>query len=196
MKNIPRPGDIFYMAKDKPYQVITIGIHKETGEKMAVYQALFGDFKTYILPLSKFMNEIHENIAETEIRPDETENNAPFSVTDKNKGENGNINDALSIEKINNDELHGDIKADIKADGTVNGLDKVNAVLLGFLDADTFTKKLEIVTTHIKSIDNRMINDMAASLDCTIEDGPLEQRLQELIYCLKQMSRFEDRRLR
>lgn len=41
-----------------------------------------------------------------------------------------------------------------------------------------------------------MINDMAASLDCTIEDGPLEQRLQELIYCLKQMSRFEDRRLR
>lgn len=155
MKNIPRPGDIFYMAKDKPYQVITIGIHKETGEKMAVYQALFGNFKTYILPLSKFMNEIHENIAETEIRPDEPENNATFSVTDKNKGENGNINDALSIEKINNDELHGDIKADIKADGTVNGLDKVNAVLLGFLDADTFTKNLRLLP-HIL---NRLITE-------------------------------------
>ena len=30
---------------------------------MVIYQALFGEFKTYVLPLSKFMEEIQENIS-------------------------------------------------------------------------------------------------------------------------------------
>ena len=71
--------------------------------------------------------------------------------------------------------------------------DKVNEILLRFLDAGSYTEKLEIITTNIKAIDDRLINDMAASLDCIVEDGPVEQRLQELIYCLKQLSRFEVR---
>jgi len=166
MRNIPRPGDIFYPAKDKPYQVITIGIHKETCETMVIYQALFGDFRTYVLPLSKFMNEMQENTQESDIKPNETD--TIFSINDKNH----------------------------KGEKAAKEEDKVNHILLSFLDADSYAKKLEIIASYIKSIDDRLINSMAASIDCTIEDGPIDKRLQELIYCLKQMSRFEDRRLR
>jgi hypothetical protein len=37
---------------------------------------------------------------------------------------------------------------------------------------------------------------MAVALDCAIDEGPLDQRIQGLIYCLQAMCRFEDKRLR
>jgi len=181
MRKLPRPGDIFYLEKDKPYQVITIGIHKETCENMVIYQALFGDFKTFVLPLSKFMNEMQDNIKGTDTDRKETEKDAVIRNAGNVAGKSGEDN--VSVNDKN--------KFNISDDDN-----KVNDILLSFLDAKSYSKKLEIITTNIKAIDDRLINNMAASLDCTVNDGPLEQRLQELIYCLKQMSRFEDRRLR
>lgn len=181
MRKLPRPGDIFYLEKDKPYQVITIGIHKETCENMVIYQALFGDFKTFVLPLSKFMNEMQDNIKGTDTDRKETEKDAVIRNAGNDAGKSGEDN--VSVNDKN--------KFNISDDDN-----KVNDILLSFLDAKSYSKKLEIITTNIKAIDDRLINNMAASLDCTVNDGPLEQRLQELIYCLKQMSRFEDRRLR
>ena len=181
MRKLPRPGDIFYLEKDKPYQVITIGIHKETCENMVIYQALFGDFKTFVLPLSKFMNEMQDNIKGTDTDQKETEKDAVIRDAGNIAGKSGEDN--VSVNDKN--------KFNISDDDN-----KVNDILLSFLDAKSYSKKLEIITTNIKAIDDRLINNMAASLDCTVNDGPLEQRLQELIYCLKQMSRFEDRRLR
>ena len=75
-------------------------------------------------------------------------------------------------------------------------LNGVNSLLLQFLDADSFYRKLEVITSNRKHMNDRMINDMAVSLDCTVEDGPLEERIQELIFCLQALCRFEDKRLR
>lgn len=79
---------------------------------------------------------------------------------------------------------------DLTADGEINSL------LMRFLDAETYSKKLEIVTSNRKHMSDRLINDMAVAIDCTVEEGPLEDRLQALINCLQQMSRFENKRLR
>lgn len=217
MRELPRPGDIFYLSKDKPFQVITIGIHKETCESMVIYQALFGEFKTFVLPLSKFMNEMQQEAPDTDNNMTESERDAGLCITVKDKS-NEKIN-KKSDEKSNDmpdeksggkskdfsGEMTGDMtfdkafdkgKTDNKVYKIERNEDKVDNILLDFLDANTYAKKLEVITTHIKAVDDRLINNMAASLDCTIEDGPLDHRLQELIYCLKQMSRFEDRRLR
>lgn len=166
MEKTPRPGEIFYLTNDKPYQIITLGIHKETCESMVIYQALFGDFKTFVLPLTKFMKEVQR---EEEQREVQTSDNKQLMAKD----------DASYI-----------------SENEYSEAETVNNILLNFLDADTYSKKLEIITINLKAIDDKLINNMAASLDCTIEEGPLDQRVQELIYCLKQMSRFEDRRLR
>lgn len=168
MYKTPRPGEIFYLTKDKPYQIITLGIHKETCESMVIYQALYDDYGTYVLPLSKFMDEVKEEVI--------TER--PNSDTDTNQS-NKKLEDALDVPQ-QKDDSQG----------------KVNKVLLSFLEADSYSKKLDVITSNTNAIDDRLINDMAVSLDCTVDDGPIDQRLHGLIYCLKQLSRFEVKRLR
>jgi len=79
-------------------------------------------------------------------------------------------------------------------DNTPEG--SVNALLLKFLDAPTYSKKLEVISSNTKHLNDRLINDMAVAIDCMVEDGPLDQRIHELIYCLQAMCRFEDRRQR
>jgi hypothetical protein len=64
------PGDIvrhFKMETLSPeeaaknvylYQIVGTAEHTETGERMMVYQALYGDFRLYARPYDMFMGEV------------------------------------------------------------------------------------------------------------------------------------------
>lgn len=198
-QRIPRPGEIYKHFKNKLYQIITVAKHTETGEQMVVYQALYQDYKTYVRPLTMFISEVdHEKYPEVIQKyrferweyQDTKEDNAvikevPSSLQEEASEaseealeENAQLNESETVKDQNSDE------------GTVN------SVILEFLDATSYTKKLEILTANRKHLTDRLINDMAASLDCTIDDGTLEDKIRELINCLQAMIRFEDRRLR
>lgn len=189
MERTPEPGKIFYLSEDKPYQIITMGIHKETGESMVIYQALFGEFKTFVLPLSRFKNEVQKDI----IRIQNTNNELHSPELHGNKSDKeqktGYINDKQ--DKVKQDNEINDVGIQDK-----EPQEEVNAILLDFLDAQTYGKKLEVISANINEIDDRLINNMAVSVDCTVEDGPIDERIRELICCLNQKSRFEDKRLR
>jgi len=200
---IPRPGEIYNHFKDKPYQIITVATHTETGESMVVYQALYGDFKTYVRPLSMFMSEVDkEKYPESKQTYRFELRNAEKKVSEVNSVPTGDVTQELvkpqeqsvKQEQVSERTDEGKPADSIKKEETPSG--DVNSILINFLDAPSYTRKLEILTSNTKHMTNRLINDMAVSIDCTVEEGPLEERIQGLIYCLQAMRRFEDRRLR
>ena len=75
--------------------------------------------------------------------------------------------------------------------------EQVNPILLEFLDTDDFEEKYKIlVATPIMDYDNLLIDNMATSIDCVIEDGDIESRVQELKVCVKTRAKYETLRLR
>ena len=75
--------------------------------------------------------------------------------------------------------------------------EQVNPILLEFLDTDDFEEKYKIlVATPIMDFDNLLIDNMASSIDCVIEDGDIESRVQELKVCVKTRAKYETLRLR
>lgn len=192
MKNreIIVPGTLMKHFKGMLYQIVSIAIHSETREEYVVYQALYGDFKTYIRPLDMFLSEVdHEKYPDVTQKyrfevymPEKTVEKSTSSVPVEESSEL----DAML------QEIHLQHSIKTKESESVD----THQALLDFLDARSHQDKLEQLDLMKKHVDSHIVNSMAISMDIVLATDTVEEQLEEIRNCLLTHIRFEDRRLR
>lgn len=181
------PGEFYRHFKNKLYQVKGIAYHSETGEKMVVYQAMYGDFKWYVRPYDMFTEEVdHDKYpevkqkyrferVETDTVSDAGENAAPDTGESETDGQ--------SCEECES-ETNGQSCEECES--------AVNPALIAFLDAESYRDKLNVLVSIRSRLDDRLVNDIATSMDITVPDGPIDERYMSLKSCVMAHAKYEE----
>lgn len=192
----PRPGEKYLHFKNKLYQIIAIAQHSETGERLVIYQALYGTFQVYARPLSMFVSPVDkEKYPQVKQKyrfqwVEFKKTGQEASKTEKAKARTPGTESAALV-------TEGKIppKEDVKEAVPISRMN-AEEKMMAFFDADTIEDKYKILLEMREVITDRMINNMAVVLDVVIEEGPLDLRYEELKACLRTMQRYECNRLR
>lgn len=216
MTFIPKPHEIYKHFKGNLYQVVTIAEHSETGEQLVIYQALYGDFKTYARPLVMFIGEVDRQ------RYPEVTQRFRFELQGTDADRQIRETEAAGVEHPVSTQTTVTasqpaaaqatpiVAQNIAAQATATAAQTIIApvspaedeepaldpLVLEFLDADSYEEKLNILAGLHHRITNEMITTMAISCDIEVNDGEPEERYEELKNCLLTMEKFECNRLR
>lgn len=173
MERIPQSGELYRHFKNKMYQIVAVATHSETGEKLVVYQALYGDYQVYARPLAMFVSEVdHAKYPE---------------VTQRYRFERV---ERTELQNVKATTASKGRQSEVQADGGVN------PKLLAFLDTDDLEEKYEILLSMREEVNNQLINNMAVTLDVVIPDGDVQIRYEQLKNCIKTKQRYEIDRMR
>ena len=198
MTFIPKPHEIYKHFKGNLYQIVTIAQHSETGEQLVIYQAMYGDFKTYARPLAMFTSEVDK------VKYPEIQQRFRFELqgadADRQTRESDTVNGAQTT--TTQDASTGAAQT-ATAQTTTQTVQTATAqepaldpLVLEFLDADSYEQKLNILAGLHHRITDEMITTMAIACDIEVNDGETEERYEELKNCLLTMEKFECNRLR
>mgnify|MGYP002574083907 CR=1 FL=1 len=189
----PKAGEKYLHFKKKPYQIVAVGKHSETDEKMVVYQALYGDFGIYIRPFDMFISEVdHEKYPEVTQKyrfqyMEDLEVGLPEILTyetETSKAEHKTLSDGVYAGKLENVSSDPDSEEE-----------QANPWLMKFLDAESFDEKYQIVSEMYADIDDKLIDDLAVCLDVVIPEGKLTDRYMELKHCIRTRQKYEGSRM-
>lgn len=192
---IPKAQEIYRHFKGNRYQIITLAEHTETGEQLVIYQAMYGDFKIYARPLGMFCSKVDKG------KYPDVSQEYRFQL----EGLCGEDRQGASglekiMEETNREETMSGIL--IKEAGMTVMEEELSVVeepikveldpgLLEFLDADTYTARLNILTGMHHRITDELLTTMAIACDLEVEEGDLESRYQSLKNCLSTLERYE-----
>lgn len=186
------PGQIYRHFKGNLYQIVTVAIHSENGEKLVIYQKLYGDYAVHARPYDMFLSEV-----DRQKYPD-IKQKYRFELVDNEIKSNRNV-DAGIKESINltddiiiDDNLNIDNSIE-SGDSEEEGADKR---LIEFLDADTFEEKRRVLINIKDGITDRLIDDMAAAIDVTVDEGDIDTRFMSLLNCINTRAKYEVNRFR
>ena len=200
MTFIPKPHEIYKHFKGNLYQVVTIAEHSETGEQLVIYQALYGDFKTYARPLVMFTGEVDRQ------RYPEVTQRFRFELQGTDADRQIRETEAAGVEHPVSTQTTVTasqpaaaqatpiVAQNIAAQATATAAQTTIApvspaedeepaldpLVLEFLDADSYEEKLNILAGLHHRITNEMITTMAISCDIEVNDGEPEERYEEL----------------
>ena len=199
MTFIPKPHEIYKHFKGNLYQIVTIAQHSETGEQLVIYQALYGDFKTYARPLVMFTSEVDK------VKYPEVQQRFRFELQGADTDRQTRETDATSgaqdaaawaVPTATAQGVAAQTEAPAVHIEAAEEEPALDPMVLEFLDADSYEQRLNILAGLHHRITNEMITTMAIACDVEVNDGELEERYEELKNCLLTMEKFECNRLR
>ncbi len=221
MERIPKSGEFYRHFKNKLYQVITVATHSETGEELVIYQALYGDYKTYARPLAMFSSEVdHKKYPDVvqkyrfeRVEPGDWEKHVEQASAWEDTGVASDADcdgaekfpDTAGYRKCEEVQTQENIAqgtAQITEDSRTveNQADEskaqINPKVLEFLDTEDFDERYNILVSLRDELDDQMVNILAVALDVVIPEGRLEERYDALKNCLRTRQRYESTRLR
>lgn len=205
-RQIPKPGQFYRHFKNRLYQIIAVAIHSETKEFMVVYQALYGDFSVYVRPLSMFLSEVDRQKYPLEQYPQYTQKyrfeQVILSSTEKTFSTQEALKETLK-------ESFSDVKEDCIQDFSDREepageqlerraafADQADSYMMEFLDARTYRERLAILDAMKDCCTERILQNLAMSLDVSLTQGDLDQQFHELRKCIAVRMKYEAGRLR
>lgn len=193
MAFVPRPEEIYRHFKGNLYRVVTVAEHTETGEKLVIYQALYGEFKTYARPLLMFVSRVDK-----EKYPECTQE-FRFALqgqeAERQRLESENEEAETGKQRLGNftGNHTGTPAKDPNQTDPENPLDPG---VLEFLDAKNYEERLNILAMLHHRITDEMITTMAIACDLEVDQGDTEERYESLKNCLLTLEKYETTRLR
>ena len=203
---IPRQGEIYRHFKNKLYQIIAIATHSETRESYVVYQALYGDFRTYIRPLDMFISEVDhvkypavtqkyrfERVDRATLSNPSYDDNSILTGNSPDNSYGNNIFAGNSPDdSCGNNIFAGNSPDDSYTNNDLDDHDGlINPLLVQFLELDTYKEKLEFFQSIIPKLDDRLTNDICVALDIACSDTSLDDRIAHIRDYLQTQTRFE-----
>lgn len=209
MSFMPRPHEIYKHFKGNLYQITAVAQHTETDELLVVYQALYGDFKTYARPLEMFLSEVDrqkypdakqkyrfELQSENPYRQQERESAAESGSAVGGStvmSEGASESDSGAVENVSPVRLDKPEKAE---GGAAEEELQIDPQVLEFLDADSYEQRLNILAGLHHRITDDMITTMAVACDIEVPEGDTQERYASLKSCLLTLEKYECNRLR
>lgn len=184
----PKSGEKYLHFKNKLYQIVAIAEHSETGEKLVIYQALYGNFGVYARPLSMFISEVdHEKYPaiEQKYRFLLVEEEGQ-QVSEQQASEQQMPEQQMQEQQVSEQQMQEQRKSQQK---------DITELLMDFYDAGTYEEKYNILTAMKDGITDVMVDNMAVVLDIVIPEGDLDKRYEELKRCLRTCQKYETSRL-
>ena len=190
-RSIPVPGEFYRHFKNKLYQIIAVASHSETGEDMVVYQALYGDFRIWVRPLSMFMEEVdrgkYPEVVQryrfakvVPVKASETDGSFRREVTAGAGGISGEEReDSFSMDEDQEEQM--------------------NPYLLEFLDAldsKNYDKKLECLAKLSGHVSQKELDDIYMVMDLQVQTGTVDDQLRAIKSQLMLLKKFDGERLR
>lgn len=196
MDRTPKPGELYRHFKNKLYQIITVAQHSETGEKLVIYQALYGDFKTYARPLDMFVSKVdHEKYPDAGqvYRFEKVEPEQKAESEQKTESEQKVEPEQKAVTQQKDGCGNTDSYAGSQAISQENNdnAEQINPGLLEFLDAETFDEKYNVLVSMRDNIDDKLIDDIAVVMDVVIPEGKLMDRYDDLKNTIRTRQRYE-----
>ena len=190
MNRIPQPGTFYRHFKNKLYQVIAVATHSETGEKMVVYQALYGDYQVYVRPLEMFISPV-----DREKYPDVTQEyrfEQVFPGQMNELGKNGNASVAGSSKDFGYTAENTEY-AQFQPEEEPMG----HEWLERFLDADRPEDQLAVLKQMEGHVTQKELDCIFLSLDLQPETGKTKtEQVSDLRRHIQLLRRYDGGRLR